>query len=190
MAFPVTPSPVEGFEIERHYNVLVSEFDSGCEQRRRLLRFPKRKIHLEYNNISRTDRDTLSNYWQTMNGSYTDFHVFDWTSRAWHDEYVTTCTGTSTGPYDLHGKTISTGTLVIWYNGSTTHTIEFYSSSGTDGAACINLTTGTTAGALVTSYFDGKLRIRARFGKDFAFKESAGYRGRFSCVIDLEEVQW
>lgn len=86
--YPASPIPSFTYVMDQEYKTLVSEFDSGTEQRRNLRRFSKRLFQLSYRFLSLTDRNTLSDFFRNRRGSYESFWFVDAAPRKWVDEYV------------------------------------------------------------------------------------------------------
>jgi len=86
--YPSTPLPGYAYEVLEKYNVLIDEYDSGAEQRRKIIRFPKRTFSLIYKYLSATDRNTIQNFFSNRGGPYESFWFIDLKSRKWVDEYV------------------------------------------------------------------------------------------------------
>ncbi len=173
------------------------------EQRRRLTRFPKRSPSLVYKNKRKSDYDTIHDWYRTYHGAYGDssgalFYFFDQILRHWKDEYVGRGTGAAL-TLDLHSKTTTSGATLVIYEDDVVQTVDvdytFVSGGGTEGADRITWIAGhyPATGALITSAFNGYLRIRARFADDGwhdeipTFSESDAL---FNFQIRLQEVQW
>lgn len=86
--FPSSPVPEFEYPLKSEFNTLVSEFDSGIEQRRQLRRFPKRTVSLNFNYLTEADRKILQNFFQQRFGSFEAFWFVDPIKRNWVDEYV------------------------------------------------------------------------------------------------------
>jgi hypothetical protein len=86
--YPNSPVPAWTYPTGQAFNTLISNFDSGAEQRRQLLRFSKRLFTLGYKNLILSERNTLHDFYRQVYGSASSFWYVDWTSRRWVDEYV------------------------------------------------------------------------------------------------------
>lgn len=86
--YPSTPTPSYLYISEQEFRTMISEFDSGIEQRRKIRRFAKRVFNLTYKVISLTERNSISDFFRNRGGSYESFWLVDWASRKWVDEYV------------------------------------------------------------------------------------------------------
>lgn len=193
--YPSTPAPSYPLNISRNFKTLVSDFDSGSEQRRRLWRFPKRSVSLNYKNITLANRDILAAFFNTYFGTFTEFYWYDPLLRNWTDEYVGRGDGATT-TFNLHSKTTTTGaTLKIYVDGiitTVTTDYTFVSGGGTEGADRITFTAGhiPSTGQLITSDFNGYLRIKARFSEDGLSEEQANIHTLFNIQVGLTEIQW
>jgi len=86
--YPATPKPAYNIQTNSALRTLISDFDSGAETRRKLIRFAKRDHSLVYNNIPLADRNTLHNFYRNVGGMADSFWFVDFASRNWIDEYV------------------------------------------------------------------------------------------------------
>ena len=194
LIYPETPIPHYIYVLEDTFNTLISEFDSGAEQRRRLRRFPKRTFNLIYRKLSLTDRNTIKNFYRQRYGMSDSFYFYDLTKRNWTDEYVGRGDGSRTA-FDLHSQTTDDdSTLKIYVDGiqkiKTTH-YTVTTGGGSADSDQIEFTGGNipTAGQLITADFNGYLRIKARFGED-SIREEMEIKDLFDMSTILYEVQW
>jgi len=86
--YPAAPIPAYLYPTNTAFKTLVSDFDSGAETRRKLIRFPKRGYSLTYNNITLANRNILHAFYLNVGGMADSFWFVDWASRTWIDEYV------------------------------------------------------------------------------------------------------
>jgi len=178
--YPETPVPSLAYMTRERYKTLISEFDTGEEQRRQKWSAPKWDVSLVYNAIRSTDVDKLLAFYDARRGAYEAFSFYDpFTASGYTSVYCGTGNGTSTA-FDIPGK--QTSGQVVRVNGST---VAFTVSTGTgaDGADRILLPSPPAAGAVVTCSFSGKLRIRCRFSEDSferEYREAGRYRVRVS----------
>jgi len=86
--YPAYPVPSYSYLVEEGYKTLISEFDSGAEQRRMLLRFSKRTFILNYLNNNQSDRDIVRSFFRKHKGASIPFWYFDCEKRKWTDEYL------------------------------------------------------------------------------------------------------
>lgn len=158
-------------EVEYQFKTLKSQFDDqGREKRRRKWLYPKRKITLQYNNISHDDARTLWQFYIDRQGSYDSFTFYLKDVDNYTKEYV--CTGDNeTYTYSLPSKEASNYTF---YNNDdellevTDYT--FYSSlgpsGGVDGSDSVTFVSAPNDDERVTYSFHGILRVNVRFKED------------------------
>ena len=202
-AYPSSPKFNYALGLDENFKTLISEFDGANEQRRMLIRFSKRSPSLVYQNKVKSDYDIIHDWYRTYYGAYGDssgnlFYFFDQAFRHWRDEYVGRGTGAAL-TLDLHSKTTTNdGTLVI-YEAGVVQTVSvdynFVSGGGTEGADRITWIAGhyPVAGCLITSDFNGYLRIKARFAKDGWHDDIQNFSQGFplfNFATQLQEVQW
>jgi hypothetical protein len=174
------------------FKTLINEFDSGVEQRRKLLRFSKRTFSLSYKYKTRAARDVIHDFYRLMAGAYEAFWFVDLQDRKWVDEYVARGNG-STVTFDIHSKSTISTSLKIYIDGvekikDTDWT--FVSGGGGAGADRVTFGSAPSSGALITSDIgSGYLRIKGRFNTD-SFKEEVPVKGLITFSVDIAEVQW
>lgn len=88
LIYPATPLPSWTYPASEGFKTLISDFDSGIEVRRKLLRFSKRSFNLNYKNLLLTDRNTLHDFYRNVGGMSDSFWFVDWVSKKWIDEFV------------------------------------------------------------------------------------------------------
>lgn len=148
--FPSLPEPTYPLKIEPQFSTLISDFQTGKEQRRQVWAFPKRLLVLQFETLLQTEIDILYNFFLARKGSFEPFYYFwllkdennNWPVYA--GEYIYRGNGTQT-LFDLPGKSI-TG-LTVYVNGVVTPA-TFSSGSGPDGVDQINF---NTTGAIISS---------------------------------------
>jgi len=86
--YPTTPKPFSAYVVEQKFNTLMGNFDSGAEQRRRLIRFSRRNFSLQYRLISAANRNILHDFYRARYGSCDPFWYVDFRSASWTGEYV------------------------------------------------------------------------------------------------------
>lgn len=106
LTYPATPIPAYQIQTGQAFKTLISDFDSGAETRRRLIRFAKRNYSMNYNNITLANRNILNAFYRNVGGMADSFWFVDWASRTWNDEYV----GRG-GPLNLSRFFIADGTV-------------------------------------------------------------------------------
>ncbi len=171
--YPSTPVPSYTYTMDHQFRTVVSDFESGAEQRRLMWRFPKRTFLLLYKAVAMTDaeRYVLYKFFQQRSGSYESFYFFDFTMRRFFDQYVGYGDG-STATFDLPSKTTTNdATLKVYVAGvekTITVDFNFVSGGGGGGSDRITFIAGhiPALGALITVDFNGYLRIKGRFKDD------------------------
>lgn len=90
LTYPTSPIPGISFTMTQGFKTLVSDFDSGIEVRRTLLRFSKRNFSLSYLNVSLSDRNTLHDFYRNVHGMGDAFWFIDPETepKKWIDEFV------------------------------------------------------------------------------------------------------
>ena len=71
--FPTSPIAQRVQPMEAQWRTLVSQFESGYEQRRAIWSKKKRIFTLEYDLLHSQDRDLLYTFWQSCQGAYASF---------------------------------------------------------------------------------------------------------------------
>lgn len=186
--FPSIPIPSYSYILDSQFRTLVSDFESGTEQRRIMWRFPKRTVALNYKaqDFSSTGRDALYGFFQNRRGPGESFWYFDFQKRKIVDEFVGYGDG-ETATFDFHSKsTDNDATLKIYVAGVLkviTVDYDFVSGGGEGGSDRITFIAGhiPATGALITSDFNGYLRIKGRFKDDKLSEELF--------TINLENIQ-
>lgn len=167
-AFPSTPSPTFVYGLEPRWRTLITEFDSGEEQRRKKQLYAKYDISLSYYGLESTNSNTLYEFYQARNGAYEAFHFFDPLSSTHVNIYVGTGDGASTA-FDVPGKQTTAHTLYV--NGSSVGA-TVTTASGTDGSDSFVFGTAPTSTQILTAKFTGQLRVRCRFAEDNLSREN------------------
>jgi len=164
-------------EITHEFKTLVSKFDDeGEENRKQKWLYPKRRIRVRYNFISKAHAETLWEFYLARKGRYGAFNFFvpepQLTYPSYTGEYVGTGDG-STEVFNLPCKSAVSYTVYI-DNSEQTEGINynFTSGGGTDGADKIAFDDSNMVspsdGAIITCDFTGALKVRCRFAEDFA----------------------
>lgn len=80
--YPATPKPAYSLILDSQFRTLVSDFESGLEQRRIVWRFPKRVVSLGYKfqDFSSTGRDAIYEFFHNRRGMGETFWYFDFGS--------------------------------------------------------------------------------------------------------------
>src|SRR3990167_2437360 len=77
MAGTFTVNPDFVYEQEKKYNTLITDFESGKEQRRKKWANPKRRFLLRYRNIGQTEYNSIISFFDSQSGA---FDTFSWTN--------------------------------------------------------------------------------------------------------------
>ena len=165
--FPATPAPSYSYIFEQEYKTEISDYETGLEYRRRKQRFPKRGFSLTYKVLEMTTagRDVLYEFFVVSQGAYVPFYYFDFISRRIIDEFVAHGDGIE-DTFDLPSKeTVEDATLKIYVDGIESNWV-FSEGTGEGGVDQVTLPSVPVEGALITTNFNGRLRIKARFKED------------------------
>lgn len=183
-AYPETPAPTFPYVIEPEWRTIVSEFDSGEEQRRQKWTYPHYNVKLSYYGLLSSAVANLYEFYQARKGAYEAFHFFEPTDATSHTSvYVGTGNGTSTS-FSLPGK--ETTGRHIYLNGSETTIVAFTTAGGVDGSDLLKFTSSApTSTQVITASFVGKLRVRCRFADDKLSKTNFE-KQLFSAGIELK----
>jgi hypothetical protein len=168
LAFPII--------IEPEWDTLVSQFDSGAEQRRQKSLYPKFNAKLRLNGYAAAAAQTIWDFYMARKGRFESFYFFDPAPDAsivtsYDDLFIGTGDG-STDIWDIPGK--STSSQVIYIDGVTQTLTTDYAilTGGGDGSADrVDFVTAPSTGEAITCDFTGKLRINCRFAQDKLSKE-------------------
>jgi len=192
--YPSDPKPSYSYVIDSEFRTIISDFESGKEQRRSIWRFPKRTFALIYKVMRMTDaeRNAVYDFFHNRRGSYEPFWFFDFIKRKWIDQYVGYGNGT-TAIFDLPSKTTTQFPKVYVAGIEKTRTVHwnFLSGGGEGGADRIQFTSGNipSAGQLITSDLEGYLRIKGRF-KDDKFTEEIFTLDSENISLSIYEVKY
>lgn len=167
------PTPNYPLRIGPRFKNLVSELDSGNEQRRNKQEFPKYDVFVNYNKpLTKTEMDVLWNFYLARKGRYEAFYIYELgdvinqTSTIFTDQYVNTANGT-TATFDIPGRSTSGQTLYI--DGVEDSSASFLSGGGNSNSDRVTPTSTPSAGQILTVDFTGLLRMRVRFLHDNKF---------------------
>lgn len=110
--YPSIPAPRRPIAIEAEHKTLVTEFETGKEQRRKLWTFPLRNITLSYR-VRQTNTETLWQFYNARAGRWDPFWYVMLYSEVHKNEYVTKGDGSQT-IFDL--PCISASGLIVYIN--------------------------------------------------------------------------
>jgi hypothetical protein len=188
MAYPTTPKP-SNVEITPRWNTVISQFDSGKEQRRSKQTQDLYDIKLTYPPMIMSDFTTLWAYYQARKGRCESFYFYDMEeSRTTHTAVYVALGDASTLIFDIPGK--STSAQSIYLNSvvqtlTTDYTI--LTGGGTDSADRVSFVSAPGAGVIITATFTGDMRIKCRFKEDKLTREALTYR-LYKAGLELEGV--
>lgn len=172
-AFPESPVPTFSYILEPEWKTVVSQFESGKEQRRQKWTYAKYNVKLSYYGLVSSACENIWRFYQARGGSYEAFHFFDPLDPSSHVSlYVGNGDGTSTS-FSLPGKSVSNETIYI--NGSSYSSADYSISTaaGVDGSDLLNFSSGAPGSTdVITCDFLGKLRVRCRFDSDNLSREN------------------
>lgn len=172
--YPDIPSqyPVSmGIEYRAH----VTESESGIELRTRQWRFPRRTVEQRYSALTQAEIDELWTFYQARRGVELPFF---WTEadiqpyRTHTDEYMGRGDGT-TRIFDFPGVSASNITVIVdgVPIGGT-----YLVGGGAGGGDRWEFATAPPVGAIITTAFQGRLRLRMRFAEQNLTQEMFSLR--------------
>lgn len=161
-------------KIEIEHKTLITNFDDlGAETRKQKWLYPKRNVYLGFNHVSKSEIETLWQFYIARKGATQAFAFFiptlDSNPYGYVDEYVGTGDG-STVIFNLPCRTSASRTLYVdsvsQDPDSSPPDYTFSALGGTDGEDKVTFTVAPTAGQRITLDFTGYLKIRCRFADD------------------------
>ena len=167
--FPASPVPAWPMVISPRWHTIISDFDSGAEQRRKKSLYAVYDVSLQFPPLASADVKILWEFYQARKGAYEAFYYYDPRPGLGmvisHDGlYVGTGDG-STSTFDLGGT--STSSRSIYLNGAVQSSGFSYLTGGGDGSSDrVSFTSAPSSGAIITCDFTGSLRMRVRFAQD------------------------
>lgn len=172
--YPATPNPVYPIIIKPVWNTLITQFDSGAEQRRQKSLYPKFDVKLKYKGLSAADTQTLWDFYMARKGAFESFYFFDpapdMSIATSYDNLLVGTGDGSTDIFDLPGK--STSSQTIYIDGVDQSGSFSILTGGGDGSADrVDFTTAPALGESISCDFTGQLRINCRFAHDELSKE-------------------
>lgn len=192
ISYPTSPIPSYPLNISSEYKNLVSQFETGTEQRRQQWRFPRRTVAVKYDLLTASDVQTLWAFYQGRRGILLPFWFFDTytvnddgSAVAHTDEYVGRGDA-STLTFDLPGSSTSSRTV---YVDSVATGVTYSSGTGDGGADQCTFAVAPALGALITADFTGHLRLRVRYMQDKLSRELFEVL-LYRCGSELTEVKF
>jgi len=167
--FPTSVVADVPVKVSSQWKTLVSDFETGKEQRRRRWAFPRRSVTLSYVNVSLSEMDLLWKFYNARKGDFDPFHFVVPYKDYWYAEYL--AHGDGTNRYcDLCSLETTKASVVVYVNGVLS-SFTFYSGGGQNGSDRVRLAVAPAAGSVVTADFYGKLRLTSRFAEAELSKE-------------------
>jgi hypothetical protein len=180
--YPESPVPTFPYAIEPEWRTIVTEFDSGAEQRRQKWTYAHYNISLNYYGQPSTSISHLFEFYAARRGAYEAFTFYDPLGASSHDNlYIGTGDGATTA-FDIPGRQISG--LVVYRNGTTIAT-TVSTAAGTDGRDSLRFGTAPTSTQVLTCDFVGTLAVRCRFADDRLSRNNFE-RALFSAGVQLK----
>ena len=178
--------------LEAGHKTLVSEFETGKEQRRQAWAFPRRTIKLSFDPLLAADVDTIYNFLLARKGSFEPFYYFwPWKNpgnvwQSYTGEYIGRGTGALT-TFNLPARNVTQGSLVVYVDGVQT-AVTFSSGTGANNVDQIVFAVAPANGATITANLTGQLRLRMRLKTDAVTKDYFAFLlGRLG--LELIEVR-
>jgi hypothetical protein len=151
------------------YKTLITNFDDeGEEQRKQKWTYPKRSIHLTFKNMSKSEAETLWQFYIDRAGSYEAFAFFESTGindpYTYTQEYVGTGDSTTT-VYNVPAVN-SSASHTMYLDGISTTGYTMSYGGGSDGEDKATFDVAPNTSEVITYSFTGQLRLRCRFAED------------------------
>ena len=166
------------------WNTVISQFDSGREQRRQKLAYAIYNIYLVYNALTAPQMQILYDFFMQCYGAYSDFmyYTFDVGTPgqvSWHDIYVGVGDGVIS-TFNIPGKNTgcggtNPGSVTVYVGGGSPTPTSFSAGTGIYGEDQFTLASAPAAGSIIACDFGGNLRIHARFASDAFGKSGFAY---------------
>lgn len=170
-----SPTPRYPLAVTIRFNTLISSFDGGGEQRRQKLLYPQYDTVIKYDTITKTEAQTLYNFYIARQGSYEAFYIYDLSLLLLHtfvhtNQYMGTGDG-STTIFDIPGR--STSSQTIYTDGAdATSDGSILTGGGASSSDRFTFNTAPIIGMIITCDFAGYLRMRVRFQDDKLTREN------------------
>lgn len=175
--YPSIPKPSYSYNLDHQLKTMVTDMESGNEQRNRRWRFPRRTFILLYNLLTFTtdQRDAICDFYYQRYGSYDLFWFFDFQERRWIDQYMGRGDGI-TQTFDLPGITTASLTVPV---GILTEDGKRITTETGD----VITTEGGSIGTMPTVYIDGV--DASTILASFSFGDGIGEGGADQISFDL-----
>jgi hypothetical protein len=164
--YPSSPRPNYPLVITPVFQTLVSEVDTGQEQRKRMKTFPTFDIALQYSRVRIADFQTIWNFYIARKGAYEAFDFFTCPRvEDWEGLYVGVADG-SLCTFDLPGKTTSDHTIYQKTAEIDAADYTILVGGGRSSADRVVFDTAPDQGKVITADFTGYMRVYCRFKED------------------------
>ena len=167
-----SPAPNYPLDITPRWHTLVSELDSGNEQRRAKRAFCVYDVVVAYGGaLTKAEMDVLWNFFMARQGRYEAFYVYDLadvlgsTTTSHSDQYVGTADG-STTTFDLPGRSTSAHDVYVDGVEEADEDYTILTGGGASSADRVQFDTAPADGGIISVDFTGILRMRVRFELD------------------------
>lgn len=196
ITFPTSIIPQYDYSMSVEFQNLVSGFETGKEQRRRIWRFPKRTIQLTFNAVQTSVSNALYDFFRARVGNFSPFwfiepnaEPYNTTNNAHYDQFVGIGNSVNTA-FDLPAYASTAWT--IYRNGTALSSVTQYTIStgaGDAGSDQLRITTSApAAGDIITADYQGRLMIPMRFAEG-SLTRTQFEASLFSYGINLIEVK-
>jgi hypothetical protein len=172
--FPTSPVPKFPLTISQVWGTIITPFDSGAEQRRSKLDFPKFNVEMSFDPLSKSEVQLLWAFYQARKGSYEAFYLYTIpTTEDWVGMYVGVGDG-ATQIFDLPGKSTSAHAIYV-DNVLQSSGYSILTGGGEASADRVSFTAAPAEGDVISCDFTGYMRIHCRFSEDSMSKEMFSY---------------
>lgn len=157
--------------IGAEWRTLVSDYDSGAEQRRQKWAFPKKRAKIASKNVKPAELGDLWEFYMARKGAKEAFHIYAGNNQdEWYGEHLGTGDDVQ-DTFDLPGKNVNQATVVVYVNG-TSVSYSFSQGTGQWGADQVIISAGAPdSGEIITADFNGLYRLYGRFAADRLSRE-------------------
>lgn len=155
------------FVSTREQKVIVSEFETGLEQRRLIDGYVRRVIKLKYPILTYSQAKELKDFYEEMHGPYQDFG-FAFPQTGTYVKELVGVASSITNIIRLPSKEAVEATCELYIDDVLLDPLywDFFPSGSDDGGDKAVLDLPVQAGQRLTFSFEGRLKIRARFSED------------------------
>lgn len=176
--------PNYSVQIIPKWRTLKSNLGNNTEQRTAKQLYPQYDVQVRFSSIpDHADVMTLWNFFQSRQGDYEGFYIYDWRGvhQATYPAYTGLLVGTGDGTtdvFDIPGR--STSSQAIYIDGVDQPSgWSILTGGGASSSDRVDFTTAPAAGDIITCDFTGIMRIPVRFNGDrlpFELFEASIYR--------------